>query len=829
MNKTDNIKNNDKFRVPTSKLKKSCNIEEDLEFCKTSKDVNVLESVIGQDRAVKSMEFGLSMGAAGYNMFILGHQGTGKSTYAQSVVSKVAKKKQVPNDWCYINNFSEWDKPLAISLPPGQGKVFQKDMEKLIASLAVYIPKAFEGSNFQQQKDIINQNTNEKMAVLLKEIEKIANDAGFGIQQDSQRILLIPLKEDKLITQEEYNQLPIKEKDEIEIKRNKIAKEIDEKIRDGQVNQRIAEENRIALEKQTALLAAEPLVNQLKSKYKDIAAIVDYLDKVLKDAAENHYIFKSVRPVLNKKVGAEVKGDAETAVDEDEVQFDLKLLESKDSKDPFIRYKVNLFINNENLKGAPVIIESNPYYYNLFGKIEYKSQMMTTMTDFTMIKSGAIQRANGGYLILQAKDLLADPYAWVALKKALKYKQAVVENIGEQSRFVPTVTLKPQAIDLNVKVILVGSYLYYNMLSADEDFKKLFKVNVDFDVEMDRTSENIRQYAAFIGSVCEKEKLKHFNCSALSRVIELGSRLAESQNKLSTRFNVVSEIVYESSSLAQLDESEFVDAKHVDQAIQNKKYRSNMLEEKLQEQILQKKVLIDTEGAVVGQLNGLSVMNASGYSFGIPSRITARTYTGRKGIINIERETEMSGNIHSKGVLTLNGYLGGKFAQKKQFGFTAQVTFEQLYGGVDGDSASSAELYGILSSLSNVPIKQNLAVTGSVNQMGEIQPIGGVNEKIEGFFDICSLKGLTGDQGVVIPESNIDNLMLKEEVIKAVKENKFNIYAVKTIEEGLELLTGVKAGELSSNGEYPEGSIFYLADKKLEEYSKILLSSNKKA
>lgn len=811
-----------KFRLPVEKLKKVSNIEKELKFCKTSKDVTILDGVIGQDRAVKSMEFGLSMNAPGYNIFVLGSQGTGKSTYTQSVVSKIAAKSNVPNDWCYINNFSEWDKPLAISLPPGKGKEFQKDMDKLIANLTVYIPKAFESSNFQQQKDLLVQKVNERMSSILREIEKIATDAGFGIQQSGQKILLIPLKDNRLITPDEYKELDIEKREEIDSKRTKIASEIDEKIRDGQVSQRKAEEQAMELEKQTAYKAAEPLVRQLKEKYKDIDEIVDYLEKALKDAAENHSIFRNAVSVVPDEFAAEDQDSSE--YEDDDNLFDTKILETKDSKNPFTRYKVNLFVNNENNEGAPVIAESNPYYYNLFGKIEYKNQMMTTMTDFTMIKAGAVQRANGGYLILQAKDLLMDPYAWDALKKALKYKQAVVENIGEQSRFIPTVTLKPQPIPLNVKVILVGSYLYYSLLSGDEDFKKLFKVNVDFDVEMDRTSENIQHYVSFIGSMCERENLKHLNCSAMARVIEFGSRLADNQNKLSTRFNVVGEIIYEASALAESEtyNSEFVDATHVEMAIKNRKYRSNMIEEKMQKQILDKKVLIDTEGEVVGQVNGLSVMNSSGYSFGLPSRITARTYSGREGIINIERETEMSGNIHSKGVLTLNGYLGGKFAQEKQLGLTAQVTFEQLYGGVEGDSASSTELYAILSSLSGVPIKQSLAVTGSVNQMGEIQPIGGVNEKIEGFFDICSLKGLTGNQGVIIPESNVDNLMLKDEVIEAVNNNMFHIYAVKKIEEGIEILTGVPAGEPNSFGEYPKDSIFYLADQKLKEYNKIL-------
>jgi lon-related putative ATP-dependent protease len=813
--------NMEKYKVPVDKLKKSCSVCADLNFCETSKDVSLLEGVIGQDRAVKSMEFGLSMEAPGYNIFILGPQGTGKTTYSQTVVAKAASKRAVPDDWCYINNFSEWDKPLAISLPAGQGKVFQKDMEKLITNLVVYIPKAFEGSNFQQQKDDIIQKTNKQMSEILRDIDKIAKNAGFAIQQAANRVLLIPMVEGRQMTQEEFGSLTEEEREKIDEKRNKTAKEIDEKIRDGQMVQRLAEEKAVEIQKQAALEAAAPFIGQLKEKYKDFGQIVDYLDKVLKDVAENHGIFSSVRHSLDENIITKLQDDAGFLDGEEKSIFE-KAASARDSKDPFTRYKVNLFINNESTKGAPVITESSPYYYNLFGKIEYKSHMMTTMTDFTMIKPGAIHKANGGYLILQAKDLLMDPFAWGTLKKALKYKEAVVENIGEQSRYVPTVTLKPQPIPLNIKVILIGSYYFYQFLAADEDFRKLFKVIVDFDVEMDRTQENIRHYVAFIASICESENLKHFNCEALARVVEYGSRLADSQKKLSTRFNIVSEIVYEASALAGADNSEYVEGRHVQQAIKNKKYRSNRIEEKMQEQIISKKVLIDTEGAVVGQVNGLSVMGVSGYSFGLPSRITARTYAGREGIINIERETDMSGNIHSKGVLTLNGYLGGKFAQEKPLGLTAQVTFEQLYGGVEGDSASSAELYAILSSLSDVPIKQNLAVTGSVNQMGEIQPIGGVNEKIEGFFDICSLNGLTGDQGVIIPVSNIDNLMLKDEVIEAVKNNLFHIYAVTKIEEGIELLTGVKAGEKDIYGDYEKDSIFYLANNKINEFNKVL-------
>ncbi|MEW5899220.1 MAG: Lon protease family protein, partial [Bacillota bacterium] len=491
-----------------------------------------------------------------------------------------------------------------------------------------------------------------------------------------------------------------------------------------------------------------------------------------------------------------------------------------DSRDIFNRYKVNLFVNNADTKGRPVIIESNPYYYNLFGKIEYRSVMGSLTTDFTMLKAGAVHRANGGYLILQAKDVLSDPLAWDALKKALKNRQTIIENIGEQYRIVPTASLRPEPIPVDVKVILIGSpYLYYLLYALDEDFQKFFKVRVDFDTEMPRTPENLKNYAAFAGSVCSREKLKHFDRAGLAELIEYGSRLCGDQNKLSTRFNEVVQIIYEAAAWAEAEGAAHVSAPHVRRAVEERVYRSSRLEEKIQEMIRQGKILVDTEGAVMGQVNGLSVVDIGDYSFGKPSRITAKTFMGQEGVVNIERETRMSGRLHTKGVLTLAGFLGDRFAQDKPLRLSARITFEQLYEGVDGDSASSTELYALLSALSGLPVKQGIAVTGSVNQNGEIQPIGGVTEKIEGFFAVCKIKGLTGEQGVIIPHQNVDNLMLKHEIIEAVQEGKFHIYAVRTVEEGISILTGAPAGIRGADGKYPENTVFYLVDKKLREYA----------
>lgn len=794
------------YRIPLEKLKRVCNCEEELSFCQTSLDVPPLNGVIGQDRAVKSMQFGLSMDAMGYNIFVAGPAGTGKSTYVEAVVSQLAAKNAAPMDWCYIHNFNDEDRPMAVSLPVGQGRVFQRDMEGFISDLRRVIPKAFESSNYEQQKDSIIQIVQNKMGESFHLIKQEALEVGFNLKQTPSRFIFLPLRDGNPISSEDYENLPIEMRKEIDEKGRKLEKRLEETLHEGEILENEATEQILELEKQIITSAVGPLVNALKEKYGSIPKIVQYLDTVLKDIVENDEILKRDASSPNQ----------------------IPVLASQEEAGSYMHYRVNLFVNNEKSEGAPVVIEPSPNYYNLFGKIEYESHMLDMSTNFNMVKPGAIHRANGGYLILQAKDVLMDPFAWDTLKKALKYRQAIVENIGEQYRLIPTATLRPEPIPLDLKIILIGSPIYYHIYSMDEDFHRLFKVKVDFDTEMPRTPENLRQYASFVSSLCRQRNSVYFNRAGLAKIIEYGSRLVGDQNKLSTQFNEVTEIVYEAIALAKAEGLHEVDGGHVDKAIKERKYRSNKLEERVQEMIQQDKVLISTEGSMVGQINALSVIEWGGYSFGMPSRITARTYIGHSGVINIERETDMSGNIHSKGVFTLAGYLGGKFAQDKQLGLTAQITFEQNYKGVDGDSASSAELYAILSSLAAVPLRQNLAVTGSVDQHGKIQPIGDATEKIEGFFDTCVAKGLTGEQGVVIPTRNIDNLMVKDEVLQAVQNNLFNIYAVDEIEEGIELLSGLKAGEMDKDGKYPEGSVFYLANKKLREYNEALEGNHEK-
>jgi lon-related putative ATP-dependent protease len=800
----------DHLRIPLTQLSRTCNCDEELAFCRTSLDVPRLEGVIGQDRAVRSMQFGLDMTAPGYNIFVVGAPGTGKSTYVQAIVNHVAAQGTVPDDWCYIHNFADKDNPLTVSLPAGQGRIFQTDMQELLADLRVAIPKSFESSDFEQQKDTILQELQSQMQSAFQGLEEEAKAGGFLLKQAPGKFVFVPIRDDKPLSNEEFEQLTSLEQRTFQESGRKLEKRLEETLHTGRALEKSAKEKITELEKQITLAAAKPYIDRLKEKYAAYAKLSAYLEALLADIESSHELFKGAgQPAAPPQLSF--------------------MAPQQDDEDAFVRYKVNLFVNNEKTQGAPVIVEPFLYYYNLFGKVEYQSHLMALSTNFTMAKSGAIHRANGGYLILQAKDVLTEPFVWETLKRAIKYRSAVVENIGEQYRYIPTVTMRMEPIPLDLKVILIGSPVLFYILSQDEDFQKLFKVKVEFDIEMQRSGDNLCKYASFISSICQNDQLLPFSQTGLARVVEYGSRLAGSQDKLSTRFNEVSEIVYEAHALARSAQAAYVEAAHVDLAIRERKYRNNRIEEKIQEMIFKGKIMIDTSGAVVGQINGLSVISLGGFLFGQPSRITAVTYIGRGGIINIERETDMSGQIHSKGVLTMAGYLGAQFAQDYPLSLTAQITFEQNYAGVDGDSASCAELYAILSSLADLPIKQSLAVTGSVNQLGSVQPIGGVTEKVEGFFDVCHAQGLTGEQGVIIPIQNVDNLMLKTEVIEAVRDGRFHLYAVRTVAEGIELLTGVPAGSRGEDGAYPEGTVFDRVRRKLGRYQEKLALANRRA
>jgi len=733
----------------------------------TTDEVPALEGIIGQDRAQKAMEFGVKIKQKGYNIFITGITGTGRTSFAATYIKEIAKKEKRPNDWVYVYNFEKPSQPIAIELPAGLGKEFKKDMEEFVEQLQKDIPKAFESDSYEMQKGEIVKKYQEKKNELIENLNELARNYGFVLRDTRTGLISIPVIEGRQINQEEFQQLDEEVRKEIEKKAAEFEVKAMQVWKEIQLLDKQAREEIKKLDNDIGLFAVGHLIDELKAKYSEYESVTNYLESVKKDILENIDSFKAIDgeaspfPFLRKEKGF------------------LK------------KYMVNLFVDNSNTEGAPVVFEYNPNYNNLVGNIEYESDFGVATTDFTKIKAGALHKANGGYLILQAKDVLSYPFAWDALKRSLKTEKVIIENISSQYGFLSISSLKPEPIRLSVKVILIGTpYLYYLLYNYDEDFSKLFKVKVDFNEEMELNEENIRKLSSFIKTHCIEDNLKPFDKTAVARVIEYSTRLSEDQNKLSTRFNEIVEVLYEADAWATLEGSEVVTEEHVKKAIEEKIKRVNKLEEKMLEYFKKDIYLVEVTGERVGCVNGLAVIDLGDYEFGKPSKITVTTYPGEEGVVNIERESKMSGRIHDKGVMILTGYLGSKFAKDFPLTLSARIVFEQSYEGVEGDSASSTELYALLSSLSDVPIKQGIAVTGSVNQFGEIQPVGGVTHKIEGFYKVCKEKGLTGDQGVIIPYQNVSNLVLSDEVIEAVEKGFFHIYSVKTVEEGMEILTG---------------------------------------
>jgi len=736
------------------------------------------EGIIGQQRAVDAVELGLRVKQDGYNIFISGITGTGKTTYAKTIANQKAKDMEIPSDLCYVYNFKENSKPNVLVLPTGTGEMLCIDMDNLIEELREEIPKSFESEEHEKKKSTILSDFQDKSNELIGKLEKEIEEDNFILQHSGQGTMPtpVPINEDgKAIKKEEFEDLSEEKKKAIMEKNLEIQKEI-EQLRRVIRNLRLETQTELEeLDKEFGLSILKPIFENLKDKYKCCNDVKEYLEDLKKDIIENIDKFN----------------------DKKEENNFLMTFQQGNDESFFNRYKVNLLVNNKKTKGAPVIVESNPTYYNLFGKIEGKSQFGTITTDFTMIKSGAIHRANGGFLIINARDLLQKPFAWETLKRILLNQEIVVENIGEQYRAMPITTLKPEPVSVGVKVFLIGSpWIYQLLYHYDEEFKKLFKIKADFDIEMKRNKENLRNFAAFISCICNRENIRHFTVDAVARVVEYSSKITEAKDKLSTRFNQILEILYEANAWAETETSKYIEAAHVSKAISEKDRRSNLVEEKIQELIEKGHILIDITGMEIGQINGLSVHQNGQYSFGRPSRITARTYLGQEGVINIEREAKMSGNIHNKAVMILSAYLGGKYAQDEPLSLSASLAFEQNYGGIDGDSASCAELIALLSSISGIPVKQDLAITGSMNQKGKVQPIGGTNEKIEGYFKVCQQVGITGKQGVVIPVQNKDNLMLNDDVIKAVGDNYFSIYSVENIDQAIELMMGKPAEEV---------------------------------
>jgi lon-related putative ATP-dependent protease len=778
-----------------NQLRKNIDLK-DLPF-KTTDDLKPLDGIIGQDRAIRAIELAVEMEFSGYNIFATGKPGTGRTTIIRDLLKKYAKKKSPASDWCFVYNFKDPDNPKAIEMPPSSACRFQSDMQRLIKTLKAEIKAAFSSEKYGDQKSFIINRFNEKKQKEIEQLNKQAKKLKLQIQNTPTGFQTIILKDGKPITPEEYETISEKQKKEI---RNRIQ------TMENMINDTVRAVAQIDIETQTYLakldeevagFVVEQYINDTKEKYKDNSQITKYLNNVKTDITTNIVDFLGA---IQKEQGKDDDKSGRTS--------------------HFKRYTVNVLIDNTNMEGAPVIYETNPTYNNLFGRMEKYAEFGTYITDFTMIKAGSLLKANGGYLIADAYEVFSNPYVYDALKRAIRNHEIRIEDVSEFYGISSVSTLKPESIPLNVKVVLIGgAYLYHALQAYDNDFSRIFKVRADFDYETDVSKNTINQYAQFIKRFVDQEKLLRFDKSAVREIIYYGHRLVEDQEKISLEFGSLARIIRESNFWATKSGSKTVKDEHIKKAIKEYEYRHSLVEERMQEMINREIYKINTSGSEVGQINGLSVYRLGDHVFGRPNRITAKTYIGNENVIHIDRKAHLSGKIYDKGVLTLSGFFNWKFGEYIPLSFSASIAFEQSYSRIDGDSASSTELYALISSLSNTPIKQGIAVTGSVNQNGEVQAIGGVNQKIEGYFKVCSEKGLTGEQGVLIPSSNIDQLMLKNEILDAVKKSKFHIWAADTIEEGLEILTGEKPGQRDNKGKFPPNTIFFNVEETLRKFS----------
>ncbi|MBS3819648.1 AAA family ATPase [bacterium] len=772
----------------------------------SSEECEPCEAIIGQDRAIKAVQTGLAIKSLGYNIFVTGMVGTGRTTTIKQLLEKLKKKEKTPDDILYVHNFKKPDEPTLVTLSPGKGKEFQESMDNLIEMLKRNIPEMLKSDYYSDRKDSIVQKQKKKQQQILKKFEEKVSKEGFTVVQVQMGMFtkpdLSPVVDGKQVSFKKLEQM-VQEDQFSKEKLDKLRKKYDELTEEledvfGQLRE-IEEETRKMLKKwdQEAISPIiKGAINEIRSKFKG-KKISNYLNQVEQNLIQNINLFKEQK-----------KGQQQQQPE-------------KELTDPFLPYRVNLLIDNSEKEGAPVVMENNPNYVNLFGAIEIASSRMGIMqTDFTKIKSGSFLKANGGYLVINVLDALIEPGVWTTLKRTLRNQTFQIQNFASMY-LLSASRLKPEPIQTNVKVVMIGDpYIYSLLYYLDKDFKKIFKIKSEFDSEMNKDDKTIEKYTGFIKKITKDDNLKSVNKGGIGAIIEYGTRLAGRHKKISTRFHIISDIIREANYWATNENKKTVGRDQVEKAIEEQIYRESLIPDKIEEMIEEGTIMIDTDKKVMGQVNGLSVFPMGEYMFGKPTRITASTSVGRSGVINIERESDLSGRTHNKGVLILSGYLRGKYAQNKPFSLSASLAFEQSYSGVEGDSASSTEVYAILSSISNLPLRQDIAVTGSLNQKGEIQAIGGVNEKIEGFFEVCKAKGLTGNQGVIIPQKNIQNLMLRKDVVDAVKQGKFHVYPIQTIDEGIEILTGLKAGEKKDDGKFEEGTVNYIVDQELHRLAK---------
>lgn len=780
--------------LPAESLRWTCDPK--IIGAKTTEELKPLDVMVGQPRAYQALVFGFHTKEQGFNIFAAGPPGTGKTTTTTDFVEDMAQKMPTPSDWCYVHNFENEYEPKTLICPPGVGKQLKQDIRELVQAARIAIQQLFEGDDYAAKRDEMLKKVNQKRQDVIRRMDQTAEDDGFTMQLTAFGTSLVPVLKDHPLSEEEFLALPKDAQQKLAQKREDLKDKLSPFVRELRDLETKARAEVAEFDRKVALYAIEHLMSTLLEKYKAHDEITNFLKEIQDHIVEDLEKFRGQRG--EKK---------------EESAQDMWLQEMI-----FRVYDVNVIADNSNVKGAPVVVEQNPTFDNLLGRIEKESQQGTLTTDFTLIRGGSIHRANGGFLIIRAEQLLRDLNVYEGLKRALKFQEIVIEELPQRFGYATVRSLAPKPIPLDVKVVLIGdSHTYQILFAYDPEFRELFKVKADWDSTMDKTDENLRNYAGFFTTLTMNENIKHLDSAAISKLLEHSCRLADDQDKLSTQFGLVADVVREAHFYASQENSKYITEAHVEKAIEAKIYRSNLVQEKLREYIDRGIIFISTEGEAVGQINGLSVLSLGDFSFGAPSRITVAVGLGKEGLIDVQREVNMSGPIHGKGVMIIAGYLASKFARDKPLTLSARVVFEQNYEGVEGDSASSTELYALLSALSGLPIKQIFAVTGSVNQKGEVQPIGGVNEKLEGYFEVCKSRGLNGKQGALIPHSNVRNLMLKKEVVEAVKTGNFHIYPVKTIDEGIEILTGRPAGKPLPSGGFEKDSVYDLVDKRLSE------------
>lgn len=768
--------------------------------------VKPLEGIIGQARAVEALRFGLGIPDGGFNVFVAGLPGIGKMTAVEAFLGEIAAHKPAPDDWCYINNFDDPYQPAVLRLPPGKGRALQQEMQELTAAARREIPKAFDSEPYNAKREEIHTALNRERDTMLNQFGERATQAGFVLEATPLGIVMLPTKAGHPIKEQEFSALSPQEREAWQQKHQGLQVELEGVMKRGRELERAARDKLQELDAQVALFVVGGLIEDVREKYRDLPQVIAFIDAVQRDILNNMDLFKAAR------VAAAASATEEAPIPSPWLQ-----------ELPFHKYQVNVLVDHGSTQGAPVIVELNPNFNNLFGRVEKETHYGALYTDHTMIKAGAIHRGNGGFLVLPVQDVLTNPYSWDGLKRVLRAQEIEIEEFGDRLGILSTKSLRPQPIPLKLKVILIGSPVLYQLLFAyDEDFAELFKVQADFDTQMDFSGKNISDFASFVRTVSDKEKLKPLDRSAVAALLEYALRLAEDTEKLSTQFGALADVIREANYWAGQAPGEIVRAEHIRQALEQKQFRSNLIQSHVQQEISRGTLVVETQGACVGQVNGLSVLGIGNFRFGRPSRITASVAPGREGIVDIEREVALGGPIHSKGVLILSGYLAKTFAYDTPLTLSARLVFEQSYSGVEGDSASSAELYALMSALADVPIKQNIAVTGAVDQQGHVQAIGGVNEKIEGFFDVCAARGLDGMQGVIIPASNARDLMLRRDVTDALAEQKFHVWTVENVAEGIALLTGKDAGTRGADGQFPPDSIHGRVAHRLQEFARVL-------